>query len=156
MKPTFSLALAVIFAAASLSTSQAKPVINGTKYMDSVFHDCEVSDNSSCTLNFTKIPKGKVLTIQNVSCQISGATSSFLRMVDLKVAAAPTGTNTDTIITIPSVIVGSSQTGLTYAANSTIFAFSVGGYTPMIETRWSNGVNGDMTCTITGQFEATP
>lgn len=58
-----------------------------------------------------------------------------------------------TQVAIPMVIVGSSQSNLTYAANQQIFAFAAAHYAPSIHTRWGAEVNADMTCTIAGQLE---
>jgi hypothetical protein len=142
-------ALAAFVAVAFVSASQAKPVISGSKYMESVYHDCDPANNntSGCELKFTRIPKDQVLTIQNVNCSMTTATGTlYINNIVLKVGAQ------NTQVALPSTATYSSS-GLYYAVNQQVFAFSTGLAIPTIETSWSDTVNGDMTCTIAGTIE---
>jgi hypothetical protein len=139
--------------AAVIATSQAKPVISSTRYMETIYHDCPLmTDVQDCNLSFTKIPAGKVLTIQNVNCAMSAVyNGASLMTAYLKVSNVGT---VGTQVAIPAVIVGNTQSSLTYATNQQIFAFAAAGYVPTVQTHWSHDVNADMTCTIAGQLDA--
>ena len=78
--------------AAIIATSQAKPVISATRYMETIYHDCpQTTGVQDCNLSFTKIPAGKVLTIQNVNCSMSAVyNGAFLMTAYLKVSNAGT------------------------------------------------------------------
>jgi len=139
--------------AAVIATSQAKPVISSTRYMETIYHDCpQMTDVQDCNLSFAKIPAGKVLTIQIVNCTMSAVyNGAFLMTAYLKVSNVGT---VGTQVAIPATIVGNTQSSLTFAANHQIFAFAAAGYAPTVQTHWSHDVNADITCTIAGQLDA--
>ena len=66
--------LAAVLAFAPLA--KAAPIINGKVYEETKEKDCGFSANH-CVLGFTKVPTGKILTINRVSCAVLKSTSQF-------------------------------------------------------------------------------
>jgi hypothetical protein len=157
MKNTVRLALVAIVSAGIVSTSQAKPVTSAANYMETIYHDCPKKNGvKECIVSFTKIPAGKVLTVENVNCAVSATNATTGNQMPLKafLKVADTGT-VGTQVALPIGYGGGTSTGYTYVLYAPTFAIVVGGtagYVPTITTQWSADFDGDMTCTIAGQL----
>jgi len=154
MQIIIRLALAIIVSAGFISTSQAKPVTSGTKYMETIYHDCPKKNGvKECVVSFTKIPAGKVLTVENVSCSISATNPNTGNQSLLSIVLKVSDTGiVGTQVALPLGYGGATANSYSYVSQAQIFAFIVGAYVPTVTSQWSADFDGDMTCTIGGQI----
>jgi hypothetical protein len=145
------LSLAAIAVVCLASASQSRPIVSGSKYMETVMQDCE--SKKTCTVKFTKIPAGKVLTLANVNCSINSlnpktGNQTFLE-ADMDLAAL-----TNANMALPIGYGGGTANAYHYFINTQAFAIIVGGTNipPTITTSWSLNFDGDVECTIAGEI----
>jgi hypothetical protein len=159
MKIIIRLALAAA-AAGFVSVSQATPVTSGPKYMETIYHDCvKHAGVRNCIVTFTKIPAHKVLTVADVSCSISAAnaTSGYQSLLNAFLKVSNAGI-VGTQVTLPVSYGNPTPASAVYTLHTQMFAIIVGGtagYAPTITTQWNADIDGDMTCTISGELGAS-
>jgi hypothetical protein len=142
-------ALALAFAglaASALSTTNgsiaAAQDIVGAHYQEELTHSCNAA--VACQLKFSKIPAGKLLLVNNVSCRLVNTNNVSLSSLGLL-------TGVETFLT-PVYVSGKGPPDYQqyYQANNAAGAFAVAGSQPSVLVIWFAKTNTSMECSIAG------
>ncbi len=119
----------------------AAPVIVQGLYEDTRVRSC--SAVTSCAMNFSVVPAGKLLTVKHVSCRISAGGSAALTQVQLSANFR------HTYLTPVQI---SSTTTRTWYAGGEMLRLVEEGATPSVSVSFVSSTNYSMACVLTGQI----